>query len=56
MVRTDMAPTSWDFGVVRRRTRRPTGPIKAPAAPWAIRAATRVGRDTARPQAAEATA
>ena len=53
MVTTDMAPTSSLFGVVRRRTRRPTGPIIAPAQPWARRAMINSGRLFAKPQAAE---
>jgi hypothetical protein len=56
MVRTDMAPTSSDFGVVRRRTRRPTGTIMALAMPWKRRAATSWFRFWAKPQAMEAVA
>ena len=53
MVTTDMAPTSSLLGVVRRRTRRPTGPIIAPAQPWARRKITSSVRLFAKPQAAE---
>ncbi len=42
-----IADKSSDFGVVRRRTRRPTGVIIAPPAPWTIRAITNSGSDVA---------
>jgi hypothetical protein len=56
MVTTLMAPTSSLFGVVRSRTRRPTGPIMAPAHPCTRRAAISSARLLAKPQAAEASA
>ena len=53
MVTTDMAATSSLLGVVRSSTRRPTGPIIAPAQPWKSRAAISCGRLSAKPQRAD---
>ncbi len=46
----DIARTKSDFGTVRSRTSRPTGTISAPPMPWTMRAATRVGSESAKPQ------
>ena len=53
MVSTDIARTRSCLGVVRSSTRRPTGPISAPAAPSATRASSSSGRLVAKPQAAQ---
>ncbi len=56
MVSTDMARTRSCLGVERSSTRRPTGPIIAPAAPAPMRAISSSGRFWAKPQAMQALA
>ncbi len=53
-VKVAIACTSCDLGVVRRTTSRPTGAIRAAAAPCRIRAATKGQKPSLSPHKAEA--
>ena len=48
-----IARTRSDLATVRSSTSRPTGTIIAPPMPWTMRAATSIGRFSARPHPAE---